>query len=503
MTEIHRVSVAILGAGLWVAACSEPAPPSVGTHASGLVPGRPVGVAPVGPVGPTPDFIWTVADGEATEFQLWINDSTGTDITMGALYSAASAGCDTGAFPRTCTLPSPISLAGGSGRWWVRGQHPVDGFGAWSAGLSFDVQCPVAALVGPTGTTNDTTPTYEWVALDNISEYRLYVRDSVSNPVVDQVVTPAAAGCAGGSGGPNCTFTPATAVAEGQVTFWVQTCSQTWSSSLTFNVSTNCSVGGGCDDGNPCTDDICMGMSCTHTPNTAACSDGNPCTTGDICNGMGSCEATDQAACRPVVTAPTGANIGYNPTYTWNEVAATPTYRLWLNDCDGTRKIDEIYQAADVCSLGVCATSTFPSSSSPLPTLSNGTVRFWVQGPPHVDGAGPLHHGPWSVVAEGTNGLDRVTTLSPTGPAGTNQPTFAWTPLSGQNHTYELYIRDANSVNYIIDLTEAAAGCPGGTGVCSHFPGLTLPTGTSRFWVRANEHCGALLWSLERVFEVP
>jgi len=44
-----------------------------------------------------------------------------------------------------------------------------------------------------------------------------------------------------------------------------------------------------CDDGNPCTNDLCAGGQCTHEPaNGAACDDGDPCTESDSC-GAGGC----------------------------------------------------------------------------------------------------------------------------------------------------------------------------------------------------------------------
>ncbi len=54
---------------------------------------------------------------------------------------------------------------------------------------------------------------------------------------------------------------------------------------------------GGCDDGNPCTNDGCDGkLGCTHVVNTAACEDGDACTTGDACVG-GSCKAGPKTEC--------------------------------------------------------------------------------------------------------------------------------------------------------------------------------------------------------------
>jgi subtilisin family serine protease len=49
-------------------------------------------------------------------------------------------------------------------------------------------------------------------------------------------------------------------------------------------------VPGGCDDGNPCTDDLCdLGTGCQHAANTGACSDGTECTVADQCGG-GQCQ---------------------------------------------------------------------------------------------------------------------------------------------------------------------------------------------------------------------
>lgn len=56
--------------------------------------------------------------------------------------------------------------------------------------------------------------------------------------------------------------------------------------------------GGTCcpDDGNPCTDEVCSGTSCTHPPNTRPCDDSNACTTGDVCGG-GTCRAGTPMTC--------------------------------------------------------------------------------------------------------------------------------------------------------------------------------------------------------------
>ena len=52
-----------------------------------------------------------------------------------------------------------------------------------------------------------------------------------------------------------------------------------------------------CDDGNPCTDDVCAGaLGCDILPNTAACDDGDACTEGDQCT-FGVCKGTAVPDC--------------------------------------------------------------------------------------------------------------------------------------------------------------------------------------------------------------
>ncbi|HUU01404.1 MAG TPA: Ig-like domain-containing protein [Myxococcota bacterium] len=53
-----------------------------------------------------------------------------------------------------------------------------------------------------------------------------------------------------------------------------------------------CPYPGSCDDGNPCTDEVCDPLAgCIYTNNTAVCDDGSACTYGDACTN-GSCAGT-------------------------------------------------------------------------------------------------------------------------------------------------------------------------------------------------------------------
>ncbi len=52
-----------------------------------------------------------------------------------------------------------------------------------------------------------------------------------------------------------------------------------------------------CDDANPCTDDSCKATAgCQHVPNSESCDDANACTTGDTCT-AGQCKPTGVAFC--------------------------------------------------------------------------------------------------------------------------------------------------------------------------------------------------------------
>jgi hypothetical protein len=71
-------------------------------------------------------------------------------------------------------------------------------------------------------------------------------------------------------------------------------------------------VAGGCDDGNPCTDDACdPATGCQHVPNAASCSDGAACTVGDSCV-AGQCQPGMQATAGTVstlITASVNASV--------------------------------------------------------------------------------------------------------------------------------------------------------------------------------------------------
>jgi hypothetical protein len=103
-------------------------------------------------------------------------------------------------------------------------------------------------------------------------------------------------------------------------------------------------VGGaslGCNDGNACTDDSCdVGSGCIHANNSAGCSDGNACTTSDTCSG-GSCVGGAALPC----------NDGNVCTDDNCEPASGCTYPNNGVACDDGDSCTEL----DTCSGGSCS----------------------------------------------------------------------------------------------------------------------------------------------------
>lgn len=88
-----------------------------------------------------------------------------------------------------------------------------------------------------------------------------------------------------------------------------------------------CSVPVDCNDGNPCTNDVCLaGVGCKHTHNTSPCTDTNPCTLGDVC-AAGICKPGPVANCddgNPCTIDSCGATMGCVSTFDPTACPGTP-----------------------------------------------------------------------------------------------------------------------------------------------------------------------------------
>jgi hypothetical protein len=81
----------------------------------------------------SPTFSWHAVSG-ATQYNLSVNDSSGTKINQS--YTASQAGCPSGT--GICSVPSSVVLSLGAGTWQVQTQNSY-GLGPWSSGSPFTI----------------------------------------------------------------------------------------------------------------------------------------------------------------------------------------------------------------------------------------------------------------------------------------------------------------------------------------------------------------------------
>ena len=78
-----------------------------------------------------PTFVWEKVE-SSTWYMLWVNGPSGSIIKQ--WYTA-----DTVVQGANCEILSPLSLASGNYKWWIRTWNP-NGYGPWSSGMTFSVQ---------------------------------------------------------------------------------------------------------------------------------------------------------------------------------------------------------------------------------------------------------------------------------------------------------------------------------------------------------------------------
>src|SRR5207237_10740696 len=77
------------------------------------------------------------------------------------------------------TPPAPL-VSAHKYHWWVRAAQAV-----WSDPLEF------AALTGPQGTVNTIAPTFQWVAVNGVAQYQIYLSDLTTGGVQNEMVNTA------------------------------------------------------------------------------------------------------------------------------------------------------------------------------------------------------------------------------------------------------------------------------------------------------------------------
>ncbi len=175
-----------------------------------------------------PTYKWNVVPG-ATWYYLWVNGPSRNLIQQ---WYQASAICNS----TTCSITPAVTLGGGDHTWWVQTWNAA-GLGPWSSGMNFTTTpLGAATLVSPGGSITNHKPTYTWNAVPGATYYYLWVNGPSGN-VIQQWYTSAQANCTAST----CSVTPATTLASGDHTWWIQTWNSAgtgpWSSAKNFTVT--------------------------------------------------------------------------------------------------------------------------------------------------------------------------------------------------------------------------------------------------------------------------
>ncbi len=271
-----------------------------------------------------PTYKWNDVAG-STWYYLWVNGPSAPVIQK--WYQSADV-CGGG----TCSVTPDVTLAGGNHAWWIQTWN-AKGLGPWSSRMDFTTNilpAPTAAtLVSPSASIGSNyKPTYKWNEVASSTWYYLWINGP--SGVILQKWYQSANVCSAGV----CSATPDLTLTGGNYTWWIQTWNTTgygpWSSAMNFS-----------------TDVLTAPRAAT-------------------------------------LVSPSGS-LGSNskPTYTWNEVANSTWYYLWVNGPSGVI-IQKWYRTADVCSGGGTCSIT------PDVTLTGGSYTWWIQ---TWNATG---YGPWS-----------------------------------------------------------------------------------------------------------
>ena len=162
--------------------------------------------------------------------------------------------------------------------------------------------------------------------------------------------------------------------------------------------------------------------------------------------------ATDLPKAATLVS-PKGYTSDTTPTYTWNAIANSTWYQLWVNDSNGN-KINKWLTAAQVG----CNSGQKTCSYSPSIALTKGAALWWIR---TWNSAG---YGAWSDVAKISiaTHLPKTTSLVlPKGNTSDTTPSYTWNAIANATWYY-LWVNDASGNKIKKWLTATQAGCNSG-----------------------------------------
>jgi hypothetical protein len=210
----------------------------------------------------------------------------------------------------------------------------------------------------------------------------------------------------------------------------------------------------------------------------------------NVLDGVVAIPNTFLSAAEPV--SPKG-NIGtnINPTYTWNVVADSEWYYLWVNAPSGTGFIKQWYRETDVCGATTC-------SATAAKALGPGAHTWYIQTWNSSGGFGPWSSGMAFTVT--TPPLPSVSTLvSPNGSTTDATPTYTWDEVADATQYY-LWVNAPSGTGYVKQWYQASAVCNNGT--CSVENPTALQVGSHTWYIRTWNAGGYGPWSTGRNFTV-
>ncbi len=164
----------------------------------------------------TPTFGWSNVPGAAT-YELQVKN-----LNTGILVVNQTGIAGTSYTPGS-------NLTDGPYRWWVRAKTSGNLYSSWSAANDIYVGGRTS-LLSPTGSVNDTTPTFTWGLVNGAARYELWVTTTAGTLVINKTDLTTAE------------YTPAAALAAGNYRAWVRAVSTTnefspWSIQANFSIA--------------------------------------------------------------------------------------------------------------------------------------------------------------------------------------------------------------------------------------------------------------------------
>ncbi len=427
-----------------------------------------------------PAISWDAVEG-ATGYRVFVSNTTLQTTVVDRIVNGTS-------FVPTSDLQF------GRHRIWVQPQGVGNFSGLWSASEEYYVG---PDLLMPGTSTLNSRPTFSWNSVPGVASMQVYVQRGSAVVVNESGIT-------------GTTFTPSSALAEGNYRWWVRPSAAngrvgTWSESGSFNVGGSAVITGPAGTVNNglaavtwdpvdeaasyevylLNDDDRTIIRKSGLTETAFRSD--PLIDGNYRVWVRSYRSDGSAAqwsrsygfvvqtLTPGLTAtptsPITPTFESTPTFEWSTSSGAVSFNLYLTNGETVVHQTNIEQA----------------QWTPTSALAAGVWQWWVQA---VNSSGST--GPWSSVAT-TDTSGRAVLVGPIVPTA-GRPTIEWTEVLGASR-YVLQVTNIQT-NASVIREESLTGL-------SFTTTSALPAGSYRTWVRAISATGTPgLWSLHQDFVV-